>query len=447
MKQMRYKKLALVFSVIAAMMSASTIAMAKNVVIHAGALIDGINDVPRINVSILLHDDRIASVEPGFVNPADYEIVDLSSQTVLPGFIDCHVHINWQPAIRDTRPMSALDMVLNMSVNARRVLDAGFTTVRNVGAPNGIDVALKKAIESGAVEGPRMWVALEIIGPTNGHGDPRNGRAPDGYFDPEVISRSVADGPDQVRAVVRDHFRRGATVIKIAPSGGVRSVSDDPHQQLMTNDEIKAAVDTAHALGLKVAAHVQGTEAINNSIKLGVDSIEHGTFADDTSMKLFKQYGTYLVPTLLVVQEIQEELAKNPEALNPESARKSREMAKFKSQMFARAYAAGVHIAFGTDTGKGDNAREFALMVADGMKPMDAIKSATSVAAKLIGDEQDIGSIQPGHYADIVAVHGNPLADIKSLDHVDYVMKGGRVVRDGNSLSQPTAVENSMRKD
>lgn len=419
-------------------------AMAQNIVIHAGTLIDGISDVPKSNMSILIKNDRVDSVAAGFVTPEGYQVVDMSSRTVLPGFIDCHVHVRgWRP-VPDTGPLSTLDTAMSMTVNARRILDAGFTTVRNVGAAGGVDVALKRAIDSGVVEGPRMWVALEIIGPTNGHGDPRNGKAPDGYFDPEVIGRSVADGPDEVRAVVRNHERRGATVIKIAPSGGVNSVNDDPHKMLMTDEEIKAAVDTAHALGLKVAAHAQGTDAINHSIQLGVDTIEHATYADDVSIKLFKQYGTYLVPTILVGVQLLESLARDPSIRSPQSAAKARDAAKYKRSMVAKAYAAGVNIAFGTDTGEGRNAREFGLMADAGMKPMDIIKSATSVAAKLIGDEKDIGSIQPGRYADIVAVTGDPIADIHTLEHVDYVMKGGRVVREGTRLSQPPAVAASV---
>lgn len=420
-------------AVLAAMMFASA-ASGKEILIHAGTLIDGVSQQPRQRVTIRIKDDSIVAVEPGFAQPvAGAELIDLSGATVLPGLIDTHVHISFRPgaavpasAPRATAPTD-LDRVLRMTLSARALLEAGFTTVRNVGAGGGTDVALKHAIEDGVVQGPRMWVALEGIGPTGGHSDPGNNRDPT-LIDPER-PRSVVDGADQVRVRVREHHQRGADLIKIMPSGGVLSVGDNPHLQLMSNEEIQAAVETAHALGMKVAAHAAGASAIKNSIRLGVDSIEHASFADAEAYPLFKQHGAYLVPTVLVAALTRETAEKHPERLAPTVAAKSAQVWAVKMKMLADAYRAGVRIAFGSDTGDGGNAREFGYMVKAGMKPMDAIRSATAVAAELIGAADKIGSLQPGRYADIIAVSGDPLADITQLERVSFVMKGGSVYR------------------
>ena len=414
-------------------------ATAKDMVIHAGHLIDGVSKQARGQVSILIHDDRITSVQSGFVSPEGAGIIDLSKATVLPGLIDCHVHITGQfdggnpvaEAVTDTE----YDAAVKSTAYARNTLLAGFTSVRDVGADVGPVVALKKAINKGIVPGPRMWVAGPPLGPTGGHNDARNG------FDPSLSEPhwhdNIVDSPEDARRVVRRLRQEGVDLIKIMPSGGVLSIGDDPSRQLMADDEIAAVVQTAHSLGLKVAAHAHGLNAINAAVRLGVDSIEHGTFADATSYALMKQHGTYFVPTMLVGLRAYEIAMTHPEQLNPSSAAKAKAVVPRMQKNLHDAYMAGVKIAFGTDEAlvpHGQNAKEFALMVKAGMKPIDAIIAATSSAADLIGDSRDIGAVQPGHFADIVAVSGDPLADIRQLEHVQFVMKGGAVYKQDGKI-------------
>ncbi len=305
-----------------------------------------------------------------------------------------------------------------------------------MGSGGGADLALKRDIDRGWIPGPRIIVSLEPLSVTGGHSDPRNGIDPD--WTNSTWGGSVADGPEAMMQQVREHKRRGAEVIKIMPSGGVLSIGDDPKVQTMTNDEIKAAIDTAHNLNLKVAAHAHGKSAIDNSVRLGVDSIEHGTYADAESFQLMKEHGTYLVPTLLVADQVNETARLHPERLNPSAAKKALEVTPLMKGMFAGAYKAGVKIAFGTDTSTGHNAHEFALMVDAGMTTADAIMTATHNGADLLGVSATAGSIQPGRYADLVAVKGDPLQNISIMEHVDWVMKGGAVYkREGVSVPNP----------
>jgi imidazolonepropionase-like amidohydrolase len=416
-----------------ALVAAAPVA-AKDIVIHAGRLIDGISQTTRNQVSILIHGDRITGVQSGFVSPPGVQVIDLSMQTVLPGLIDCHVHITSQfdggnpvaEHVTDTN----YDAAVKSTAYARATLLAGFTTVRDVGADAGVVIALKKAINKGIVMGPRLWVAGPPLGPTGGHNDETNG------LDPALShpgwSDNIVNSPEDARRIVRRLKQEGVDLIKIMPSGGVLSIGDDPNRQLMADDEIAAVVETAHALGLKVAAHDIGVVPINAAVRLGVDSIEHGSFANASSYALMRQHGTYLVPTLLIAQRSLEIANAHPEQLNPSSAQKARAVVPIMQKNLHDAYMAGVKIAFGTDESlvpHGQNAREFALMVKAGMKPIDAIIAATDSAADLIGDTKDIGSVQPGRYADIVAVNGDPLADIRTLERVQFVMKGGIIYR------------------
>ena len=413
----------------------ATAAPARDLVIHAGRLIDGTGAAPRAQVSILVHDDRITAVQPGFVRPAGAEVIDLSAETVLPGLIDTHVHIlqsfhAGDPIRRAVTTTPFADLLDGVN-NARATLMAGFTSVRDAGSTTEAVVALKHATADGTLPGPRIWTAGDPLGPTGGHTDSANG------LDPELMhprwKESVIDGPDQAREMVRRRKREGADLIKIMPSGGVMSIGDDPKLQLMEDAEIKAVIDTAHALGMKVAAHAHGKQAIDHTIALGVDSIEHGSYADAGSYRLFKAHGTYLVPTMLVGERVYRAAIDHPENLNPSTAEKAKVIAPLLRRNLHDAHAAGVKIAFGTDTfglsAHGENAQEFALEVAAGMTPTEAILTATRNAADLLGASADVGSIQPGRYADIVAVKEDPLKDVRALERVDFVMKGGAVMR------------------
>ena len=417
-------------------------AAAKDVVIHAGHLLDGESKAARAQVSILIHDDRITGVQNGFVSPAGAEVIDLSNATVLPGLIDCHDHITssfdgGNPVAESVTRTDFDDAFLSVG-NARNTLMAGFTTIRDVGANPHVVIALKKAIAHGDIAGPRLFVAGPPLGPTGGHSDPSNGFDPmlhhDGWSD------WVVDSPEAARHAVRKLHQMGADLIKIMPSGGVLSIADDPNEQLMDDDEIRAVIQTAHALHMKVAAHAHGKEAIDHTVALGVDSIEHGSFADAETDSLMKKHGTYLVPTMLVAQTVVDIAKNHPEQLNPSSAAKALAVGPRIRDNFARAYKDGVKIAFGTDQGlapHGTNAKEFSLMVGAGMSPIDAIMAATHNAADLIGDSKDIGSIQPGRYADIVAVSGDPLGDVTELERVQFVMKGGKVYKQGGVATGP----------
>lgn len=412
------------------------VASARDMVVHAGRLIDGVDRAPRTNVSILIHDDRITAIQSGFVSPAGADVIDLSQATVLPGLIDTHVHITLTTGdgnpIEQAVTRTDFDSAVRSTTYARRTLLAGFTSVRDLGGQTSVVIALKKAIANGIVDGPRMWVAGLPLSPTGGHFDHANGLDP--ALSRTTWSDNIADNAEEARRIVRRLRREGVDLIKIMPSGGVLSRSDDPNLQLMADDEISAAIETAHSLGLKVAAHAHGKKAIETAVRLGIDSIEHGTFADRESYALMKQHGTYLVPTLLVAQTAYDMAKAHPERLNPSTAEKAIVVGPRQLQNLHDAYLAGVKIAFGTDqvlAPHGTNAKEFALLVQQGMPPMDAIIAATSSAADLIGDKADIGSVQPGRYADLVAVDGDPLSDITTLEHVQFVMKGGSVYKAG----------------
>ncbi|CAN5862824.1 amidohydrolase family protein [soil metagenome] len=417
-------------------------ASAKDIVIHAGRLIDGVSKTPRTEVSILIHDDRITGVQPGYVTPAGAEVIDLKSGAVLPGLIDTHDHItsgfHKGDPIRNAVTLTSYDTAIESTNYARATLLAGFTSVRDVGGETGVVVALKKAINSGEIPGPRIWTSGAPISPTGGHGDAANGL--DSELEHPGWKDNLVDSPEAARRVVRTLQRQGADLIKILPSGGVMSIGDDPNLQLMADDEIKAVIDTAHALGMKVAAHAHGKLAIDKASALGVDSIEHGSFADAESYKIMKAHGTYFVPTMLVGAKVYDRAKTHPEQLNPSTAEKALMVVPVMVKNLHDAYAAGVKIAFGTDTfgmsAHGENAQEFALMVKAGMTPSDAITAATASAADLIGDAKDIGSIQAGRYADIIAVAGDPLADVTTLEHVGFVMKGGIVYKaDGKAVA------------
>jgi len=415
----------------AALLCWSPLALARDVVIHAGHLIDAVSGKVSDKMSILITDERITAVQRGFVTPAGAEVVDLSQSTVLPGLIDCHVHMSFGVigeggGLAQRFTTTSSDTAFRTVAAAKRMLNLGFTSLRDLGTDTEVIVGLKRAINSGVIPGPRMYVSGMFLGPTGGHSDPRNGLDPE--LDHVHWDAAVIDGPDEAAKAVRRLHREGADLVKIMPSGGVLSINDDPKRTTMTDAEVGAVVTTAHALGMKVAAHAHGKGAIDQASRLGADSVEHVTFGEPDSYQLMKKNGTYFVPTLLVANRGLKLAIEHPERLPPSSAAKAKIVAPGTIKNAGIAYRAGVKMAFGTDQ-TGGNGEEFALLVQAGITPMDAILMATRNAADLIGASQDIGSIAPGRYADIIAVKDDPIVNIRTLENVAFVMKGGKVVK------------------
>jgi imidazolonepropionase-like amidohydrolase len=408
-------------------------------IIHAGRLIDGVAPAPRERVTILIAGDRIIGVEDGFLPPRGATVTDLSTATVLPGLIDSHTHITGEgteDAIVRAVTLSAVDHAVRSTLYAKRTLDAGFTTIRNVGADGGADVALKRAINEGLVPGPRIWTARNGLSITGGHGDQGGLRPELGAY--ATWQNGIVDSPEEAAKAVRYQHKYGADLIKFTATGGVLSINDSGDLQQFTDAEMQSIVSTAHLLGMKVAAHAHGKRGMEAAIRAGVDSIEHGTYLDAETIALFKEHGTYLVPTIIAGKTVAE-MAKKPGALHPSVREKAARIGPLIQDSFRRAYAGGVKIAFGTDSGvsnHGENAREFAYMVEAGMPPMEVILSATRNAADLLGASDSVGSIQAGRFADVIAVAGDPLKDITELQRVVFVMKGGIVHID--KRSQPT---------
>jgi imidazolonepropionase-like amidohydrolase len=353
--------------------------------------------------------------------------IDLSAATCLPGLIDVHTHLTSDPKDSGYAGLgvSVPREAITGAKNANKTLLAGFTTVRNVGAGNFTDVALRDGINEGDVPGPRMLVSGPPLGITGGHCD--NNLLPYEFHYKEA---GVADGPWAVRAKVREVVKYGADLIKVCASGGVLSKGDQPGTPQYTLEELTAIVEEAHKLGRKVAAHAHGTQSIKDAIHAGIDSVEHSSLIDDEGIKLAKEHGTYLVLDIYNDDYI---LSHGAEAgMLPESIEKEKKIGRLQRENFRRAFEAGAKIAFGTDSGvypHGDNAKQFAKMVEWGMKPMDAIQAATIRAADLIGWSDKVGTLEAGHYADLVATNGDPLSDVRALESVTFVMKGGVVVR------------------
>jgi imidazolonepropionase-like amidohydrolase len=357
-------------------------------------------------------------------------VIDLGAATVTPGWIDCHVHLDLEftpHSFTDELVLNPADYAIRAVANARKTLLGGFTTVRNVGDHYNSTIALRRAIQSGAVIGPRIYSAGGAIGSTGGHADPTSG------FSAEVMDllrrKCVIHGPEEAREAVRQHYKDGVDLIKIMASGGVLSMEASGDSPQLDEDEIRAIVTTAHEYGLKVAVHAHGAEAIRRSVVGGVDSIEHGTYMNDEDIALMKEHGTFYVPTLTAGHWVAEK-AKTPGFFPELVRRKAATIGPVLDGTFNRAYRAGLKIAFGTDTGvsaHGENAQEFEYMVKAGMPPMTAIQCATREAAKLIGAEKDIGTVEKGKYADMTAVPGDVLGDISLVRHVSFVMKGGVV--------------------
>ena len=403
--------------------------------IHAGRLLDRPGEVPRGPSTVIVRDGKVAEVRDGLVSPeAGATLVDLKDSFVMPGMIDMHVHllgIGGDPLRARLEALTSEDEddVLYGAGNARTTLRAGFTTIRDLGGTARSIRALRDAIARGDVEGPTIVNAGEPISVTGGHGDPLNGLSSTiaHAIEPEVVN--TCDGADDCRRAVRRQVGRGAQVIKFMATGGVLSNVSGGLGRAMMPEEMKAVIDTAHALGRKVAAHSHAKEGTAAAVEAGVDTIDHGTFLDDATVRLMKARGTWLVPTMIApVTALQQARAG---LLPPATIPKAEEAGAAARESHRRAIAAGVRIAFGTDSGvskHGENAKEFALMVDAGMTPAQAIKAATADAAEALG-RSEIGRIAPGMAADIIAVDGDPLADVRQLEDVDFVMKAGKVVR------------------
>jgi imidazolonepropionase-like amidohydrolase len=398
---------------------------AKTIVIRAGRLLDVKTGKTLTNQTIVIQGDKIASVGADAQIPAGAQVIDLSNATVLPGLIDAHTHLTMNPNFGYSMlANSVARQALIGAHNARVTLEAGFTTVRNVGAFNYSDVALRDAINAGDVPGPRMLVSGPPLSITGGHCD--NNLLP---FEDHATNPGVADGVEAVQHKTREIIKYGADLIKICATGGVLSHGDNPQASQYTLEEMKAIVADAHRLGRKVAAHAHGAQGIVWASEAGVDSIEHGSYIDDAGIAEMKKDGAYLVPTLYLMDWFFE----NAEKIGTpaELIAKGREVMPAARKNVARAFAAGVKVGFGTDAAvypHGLNAHEFAVMVKLGLSPLAAIQAATVNDADLLGWSDKIGTIEAGKFADIVAVDGDPLADVTTLERVKFVMKGGEVV-------------------
>ncbi len=402
--------------------------------IQCGTLIDGVANTEQQAVTIIVEGSKIVGIEKGFTNGSGNDhVIDLKNKTVLPGLIDCHVHLESEfsknALIEEfTRPDP--EVAYYAAVYAKRTLMAGFTTVRDCGG-SGVNISLRNAINKGLVDGPFMLTAGRAISATGGHMDPSVGLRDDMLRKEPGPEEGVADGRDELVKAVRYQFKRGSDLIKIASTGGVLDLSKDGSGAQFTIEEIKAVVETAKDYGMRVACHAHGAEGIRRAILGGVTSIEHGTYMNDEDMALAKKYGTYYVPTIIAGRSVMDS-AKIPGYFPPVIARKALEVGPQIQGTFAKAYKAGVKIAFGTDAGvypHGKNYLEFVYMTEGGMTPMEAIKAATVNAADLLGVSETRGSVTVGKMADIIAVDGNPLQDIKVLGTIAFIMKEGKIYK------------------
>jgi len=398
-------------------------------VIYAGTLIDGSGTKPRNNVSIVIKDNLITSIQPGFIETTD-KIIDLRGKTVLPGLIDMHVHLDGEydpKSFLGRFTNNEADYALAAAFFAKKTLLAGFTTVRNPGDNYNSTIALRNAINSGKAIGPRIYSAGKSLATTGGHADPTNGFRHDLMGNPGPES-GVINGRDEAWEAIRQHYKEGADFIKLTVTGGVLSVAKSGDNPQFSDDELDAIVNAAKDYNFHVAVHAHGAEGMKRAIRAGITTVEHGTYMDQEAMQLMIEKNSYLVPTITAgkwVAEKSKEEGYYPALVRPKAAAIGPQI----QDTFAKAYKAGVNIVFGTDAGvfpHGLNAREFNYMVEAGMPAMEAIRSATSTAAKLLNNDQ-IGSINVGNFADIIAVDSNPIDNIRALENVTFVMKDGVV--------------------
>ena len=406
---------------------------ANTVVVHAGRVLDRPGQAPRGASTLVIRDGKVEAIRDGFVDAAGYpgaRLVDLRDKFVLPGLIDSHVHLDsdraGQEGLIESLTNGPAYFAYEAAANARKTLAAGFTTVRNLGNSDGVTLALRDAIAAGKVPGPRIVDAGNGISTTSGHGDASLGLNPE--LAEHAHQENLCDGVEACRRAVRLQIRRGVDVIKIMTTGGVNSRIGAGVGRQMFDDEARALIETAHLYGKRVAVHAHGADGINVALRNGADSIEHGTLLDEEGIKLFLKTGAYYVPTLSTVNGYLERIAKDPNAYPPAVRAKIDWRISITGKALEKAFPRGVKIAFGTDAGvskHGRNADEFELMVKHGMPASEAIKAATVNAADLLGLSAEIGTLEPGKRADLIAVTGDPLKDVTVLKKVEFVMKDG----------------------
>src|ERR1700751_603115 len=426
----------------------SALAADQPVVLKAARMFDGKSNALVQNAVVIVQGDKIVDAGSNLPIPSAAQVIDLGDATLSPGFMDAHTHLtadfsgNYNERRLQEVDLNVSEQAIRATAFARATVEAGFTTVRDLGSRfvashEFVDVALRNSINKGLIVGPRMLVATKGIGATGGHFDPTNGfrdflfgREPD-YTD------GIANGPDEIRKAVRFEVKNGADVIKAAVSGGVLSLADEVDTPQLTPPEMAALVDESHRLRKKVAVHCHGDEAAREAIEAGVDSIEHGSFMKPETLAIMKRKGTFLTPTLMATEWIMGKLENYPPALQA----KAKAAAVARSDMFRNAVKMGLRISFGTDAAvypHGQNAKEFKLMVDLGMKPIDALKSATANDAELLGIGQKVGTLEKGKFADVIAMPGDPTSDITATERVSFVMKEGKIIRNG-----PASVQNT----
>ena len=406
---------------------------AQQTYLHCGNLIDGKSNEVMPEMTVIVEGNQIVAVEKGYQSPsADDRLIDLKDETVLPGLMDMHVHIqnqsskdNYSKGFR----LNEADVALQAVQYAHITLMSGFTTVRDLGG-DGVNIALRNAINQGYIVGPRIYTAGKSIATTGGHADPTNGVRQDLMGDPGP-AEGVINGPDDARKAVRQRYKNGADVIKITSTGGVLSYAKDGSGPQFTDEELQAIIETANDYGMRTAAHAHGAEGMKRAVAAGITSIEHGTMMTEEIMDLMKEKGTYYVPTITAGKSVADSAqipGYYPEIVVP----KALAIGPKIQETFGKAYQRGVKIAFGTDAGvfaHGKNAKEFGYMVEAGMPPMEAIQSATRVSAELLGMEEELGTIETGKMADIIAVNENPIENVGTLEAVVFVMKEGKVYK------------------
>jgi imidazolonepropionase-like amidohydrolase len=417
---------AVIIATFAAPLSAIAQSPDQDTVILAERLFDSRTGTMLSKPVVVIRGDRIVSVQSGGAPQTGARVIDLKGMTLVPGLIDMHTHIDSDPTYGGYNSLQFGDRFWSMIAvpNAAKTLQAGFTTVRNVGSDAWNDVGLMQAIDQGKVTGPRIVPAGYAFGATGGHCDST-------FFPPSMGQKNAynADSASEARKSVREIRKYGAQVIKICATGGVFSRNTEPGQQQMSFEDMKAVADDAHMYGLKVAAHAHGASGIKDAIRAGIDTIEHASLIDDEGISLAKKYGTWLSMDIYNTEYTQSEGKKN--GVLEDNLRKDREVADIQREGFRKAHKAGVKMVYGTDSGvhpHGDNGKQFRWMVQYGMTPAQAIQTATANAAEALG-RKDVGVIEAGRYADIVAVKGNPAQDVTLLEHVDFVMKGGEIVK------------------